>query len=486
MPHDPVYGPTKYVDKKYAALAAKYPHLHQPFFSRPDISRRNFFRLAGAGVTGSYLAGRLPAQTSVDTNQGMTTKNTAKNCIFILLTGAISAWDSFDLKVINGSTPSAFQPTTINGTTWPAGLLPKLGQQLPNMALVRSMSSHALVHTLAQTWSQIGRNPAAALGNIAPNIGSVVAIEKDSQRQPGQVFPAFVALDSPSGAGEGYFAATYAPFRVQQPSGTANAGIPDTTNKNGQTLFNTMYSRMHQLDDPLRINSPYGQPLDDYNDFYTQANSMMYNPVVNQAFGFTAADSTRYGASAFGNSCLVAKQILAANQGTRFVQISYGSWDMHVDIYGISNPKGNNMFTMAPALDNGVSALISDLQASGLLNETLIVMVGEFGRTPGPMTPALGRDHYVLQTVVFAGAGITGGKVIGATSADGTSVTDFGWAGSNGSGPRYVYPEDVEATIYDAMGIDWTTIRHDDPFHRGFEYVPLSVGNYGPINELWT
>ena len=486
MSHDPVYGPSKYADRKYAALAAKYPHLHRPFFSRPDITRRRFFQIAGAGVTGSYLAGRLPAQTSVDTNQGMVTKNTAKNCIFILLTGAISAWDSFDLKVINGSTPSAFQPTTINGTSWPAGLLPKLGQQLPNMVLVRSMSSHALVHTLAQTWSQIGRNPAAALGNIAPNIGSVVAIEKDSQRQPGQVFPAFVALDSPSGVGQGYFPATYAPLRVSEASGTTNAGIPDTTNKNGQTLFNTMYARLHQLDDPLRINSPYGQPLSDYNDFYTQANSMMYNPVVNQAFGFTASDSQRYGTSAFGNACLVAKQILGANQGTRFVQISYGSWDMHVDIYGISNPKGNNMFTMAPALDNGVSALLSDLQSSGLLNETLIVMVGEFGRTPGAITPALGRDHYVLQTVVFAGAGVTGGKVIGATSADGSTVTDFGWSGSNGSGPRYVYPEDVEATIYDAMGIDWTTIRHDDPFHRGFEYVPLSVGNYGPINELWT
>src|SRR5450631_466360 len=279
MPHDPIYGPTKYVDKKYAALAAKYPHLHQPFFSRPDISRRNFFRLAGAGVTGSYLAGRLPAQTSVDTNQGMKTKNTAKNCIFILLTGAISAWDSFDLKVINGSTPAAFQPTTINGTAWPAGLFPKLGQQLPNMALVRSMSSHALVHTLAQTWSQIGRSPAAALGNIAPSIGSVVAIEKESQRKSGQVFPGFVALNSPSGVGEGYMPATYAPFRVAEAAGTTNTGITNTTNKNGQTLFNTMYSRMHQLDDPLRVNSPYGQPLSDYSDFYTQANSMMYNPV---------------------------------------------------------------------------------------------------------------------------------------------------------------------------------------------------------------
>jgi hypothetical protein len=474
------------VDKKYEELARKFPHLHTPCFKRPDISRRNFFQIAGAGVAGSYLATRAKA-SAVEINQGMTTKNTAKNCIFILLTGAISAWDSFDLKVINGATPAAFGATTVNGTSWPAGLLPKLGQQLPNMVLVRSMQAHALVHSLAQTWTQIGRNPAAALGNIAPNIGSVVAIEKDPLRQPGQVFPAFVALNSPSGAGQGYFQATYAPFRVNEPSTTTSAGVPDTANPNGQTTFNTMYSRLHQLDDPLRINSPYGQPLDDYNDFYLNANSMMYNPAVEQAFGFAAADSERYGSSSFGNSCLAAKQILAANQGTHFIQISYGSWDMHVDIYGTQNPKGNNMFTMSPALDNGVSALLADLQSSGLLNETLVVMVGEFGRTPGALTPAAGRDHYVNQTVVFAGAGITGGKVIGATSADGSTITEFGWNGSGTSGPRNVWPEDVEATIYDAMGIDWTTIREDDPFHRGFEYVPFaSEGTYGPINELWT
>src|SRR5258708_15458652 len=123
------------------------------------------------------------------------------------------------------------------------------------------MSAWALVHSLAQTWSQIGRNPAAALGNIAPNIGSVVAIEKDPLRQPGQVFPTFVALNSPSGAGEGYFAATYAPFRVNEPTNAASSGIPDTTNPNGQTTFNTMYQRLHQYDDALRTNSPYGTPL---------------------------------------------------------------------------------------------------------------------------------------------------------------------------------------------------------------------------------
>src|SRR5205814_260314 len=161
-------------------------------------------------------------------------------------------------------TPANFTPTMINGVNWPAGLMPKLAQQLPNVAIVRSMSAWALVHSLAQTWTQIGRNPAAALGNIAPNIGSVVAIEKDPERTVSQVFPTFVALNSPGGAGPGYFPATYAPFRITEPGNTTTKGVPDTANVSGQTQFNAMYSRLHQLDDSLRLTSPYGTQLQDY------------------------------------------------------------------------------------------------------------------------------------------------------------------------------------------------------------------------------
>jgi hypothetical protein len=479
------YEPEKLNKDKAEEFARRYPHHHQTFFNRPHWTRRQFFQVAGAGITGSFLAQRAKAD-GVETSQGVVTQNKAKNCIFILLTGAISTVDTFDLKVTGGVTPTNFNPTMVNGMNWPVGLLPKLAQQLPNVVIVRSMRAWALVHSLAQTWTQIGRNPAAALGDIAPNIGSVVAIEKDPERQPGQVFPTFVALNSPSGAGPGYFPATYAPFRVNEPTTTTTAGVPDTTSPNGQTAFNTMYQRLHQYDDALRINSPYGSPLEDYNAFYETAQGMMYNPAVQQAFGFSSADSVRYGSSTFGNSCLVAKQILAANQGTRFIQISYGSWDMHQDIYGLQNPKGNNMYTMSPSLDNGVAALLADLKASGQLDETLIVMVGEFGRTPA-LSAAGGRDHYVIQSAIFAGAGIAGGRALGTTLPDGSDVVDYGWNGSGGSGPRYVRPEDVEATIYSALGIDWTTVRQDDPYHRGFEYVPFSsTGAYGPINELWS
>ena len=353
---DEIYQPHKYFEDPAEKFARKYPHHHQTFFNRPDFTRRRFFQIAGSGVAGSYLMGQSASPAATIVSQNMATKNTAKNCIFILLTGAISPRDSWDLKITSDLNPAVvaqMNPTMINNVNWPVGIFPKLGQHLGDVALVRSMSAWALVHSLAQTWAQIGRNPAAALGNIAPNIGSVVAIEKDKERKPGQVFPPFIALNSGAGVGNGYFAATYAPFRLNQPTGTnGTAGIPGTTNSNGQSVFNTMFTRLHQIDDSLRLNSPYGQPLQDYDAFYSAAKGMMYNSAVTQAFTFSAADSQRYGVSnagtSFGNACLVAKQILAADQGTRFVQITLGSWDMHQDIYGAQNPKGNNMYTLGP------------------------------------------------------------------------------------------------------------------------------------------
>jgi uncharacterized protein (DUF1501 family) len=208
----------------------------------------------------------------------------------------------------------------------------------------------------------------------------------------------------------------------------------------------------------------------------------MYDPTVQSVFTYSSADSTRYGASSFGNALIVAKQALAANQGTRFIQVTVGGWDMHVDIYGAAqNKNGNNIFSLGKQFDAGVAALIGDLQAAGMLDSTMIVALGEFGRTP-VFTAALGRDHYLNQFAFFAGGGVQGGRVIGTTDATGANILDNGW-----SQGRPVNPEDIEATIYSAMGIDWTTICYNDPFHRGFEFVPQSLGPdyYNPINELF-
>ena len=443
---------------------------------RPHLSRRQFFRLAGAGVTGSYLAGRMRAAEPI-WQADVTTINKAKNVIFILMAGAPSHTDLFDLKVVEGTTPTAtVKPEAINGVLWPAGTLPKLAGAFRSndLAVVRSVRAWAVAHNLAQTWTQIGRNPTAALGDIAPNIGTVVALEKTPERQPSHVFPTFLALNSDTAAGPGYFDSKFAPFKTSPNA----AGLPNTTNADGEARLNIKFDLLHKLDDNLRIASPYGRKLDDMDDFYRSARGLMYNPTVNNAFRFTTADSARYGTSGFGNACLVAKQVLAANEGTRFVQITVGGWDMHSNIY--TGPQ--NIFTLGKQFDDGVSALIEDLKSAGLFDQTLIVMAGEFGRTVGRLTAQAGRDHFAQQFAVFAGAGVKGGRAIGSTTADGSNTADSGW-----SRQRDVKPEDIEATIYSALGINWTTIRYDDPFGRGFEYTPFAKEDlYGPIHELWS
>ena len=123
-----------------------------------------------------------------------------------------------------------------------------------------------------------------------------MAIEKDKERQPGQVFPTFLALNSGGGVGSGYLPATYAPFKVNAAAG----GIANTTNPDGQAAFTNRLTLLHSLDDSLRIDSPNGTPMEDYNDFYNAAQGLMYNPVVNGAFGFTTAESAQYGSTALG------------------------------------------------------------------------------------------------------------------------------------------------------------------------------------------
>ena len=195
-------------------------------FRRPHWTRRNFFQVLGAGVAGSFLAQEAKAEAC--SSQSVTTVNKAENVIFILLSGAPSHVDTFDFKMTNGVTPATAAPATINGVLWPTGILPKLGNMTGDFAILRSVRSHALVHTLAQTWAQIGRNPAGALGDIAPNIGSVVALEKAVERKPSHILPTFMALNSNGAIGPGYLDSQFAPFKANAGNGAVNANaVPE-------------------------------------------------------------------------------------------------------------------------------------------------------------------------------------------------------------------------------------------------------------------
>jgi hypothetical protein len=458
---------------QFQKFVSKHPHVHAFPATRPHVTRRRFFELLGTGVTGAVLAGPAFSQnTGVVARGNPTLLNKAKNVIFVLLNGAPSHVDTFDLKFQDGVTPAAFAPETINGVVWPKGLMPKLADNLPDMAIIRSVRSWALQHTLGQAWLQIGRSPAAALGDIAPNIGSIVAVEKQGERRATDTFPTFLGLNANDMIGSGYLNAAFGPVKFVP----AAAGFPDTRNADGETRFEQKWSLLQTLDARPRTATTYGSDLADYDSFYKAGKGMMFNAKVDQAFRYTTEESQRYGNSGFGNACLTAVKVLSANEGTRYVQINLGGWDHHADIYG-----AGTLPRMAGMLDSGLSPMLSDLKASGLLNETLVVVMGEFGRTVGPLTGQGGRDHFLQQFAMFAGAGIKGGRAIGSTDERGSATVETGW-----SRDRDVRIEDIEATIYSALNINYTNIRYDDPFQRGFEYVPYADQDlYGPIPELW-
>jgi len=174
-----------------------------------------------------------------------------------------------------------------------------------------------------------------------------------------------------------------------------------------------------------------------YDEFAQKATDMILSPDAQNAFALekeSEALRDTYGRSEFGQSCLLARRLVES--GVRFVTVNYGGWDHHAKIFESLDKK-------LPEFDRGLSALINDLHQRGTLKETLVVVMGEFGRTPKVNKDA-GRDHWgQAASMLFAGAGVQGGHVLGATDKNGAFVTD-----------RPVRPADVCWTVYDALGID--------------------------------
>ncbi len=469
--------------ERFEKLLQKYPHEHHSFFARPHATRRQFFRNALSGVGGFYLADAF-APSEARAQGSVSLKGTAKNCIFLFLKGAPSHVDTFDFKHLPGVTPDDFAPEAFNGVTISMRLLGNTSRVMDKIAIVRSGLAWARAHPLAQTWMQIGRNPTSAAGRIAPHIGSVVAIEKEPERRPDQRFPTFLALNSRGAPGAGYFPVEYGPFRTV-PTGV---GLADTNHRAGQQRFENRWELLQQMDGDLRgPESPFGKQAVGMGALYENARQLMFNPMVTQAFSYTEEESARYGNTGFGNAVLTARKVIEADQGTRFIQVTSYGWDHHGAIYGGAPGQQRSIYIQMDEFDPAFAALIEDLDASGKLDETLIVVCGEFGRTPGDLSSGRqGRDHYLQMFYVFAGGGVKGGTVIGVTNdiggrGPGSFTIDPGW-----SMLRDIRPEDVEATIYSALGIDWTTVRHDDPLGRGFYYVPVSEEEaYTPVHELW-
>src|SRR5215212_3947436 len=457
------------------------PHGNSPLLGE-GFTRRNFLRVAGTGLVASYFADVLDPRllSAAEVAPNVALRNSARNCIFVFLNGASSNVDLWDLKE-GAWTPTDFAPTTVGGIRWPQGLLPKTGAHLDKIAIARCGLSWAAVHQLGQSWAQIARNPGGATGAIAPHIGAVVSLEAQAARTTADVLPGFIALNSGTIPSSGYLPAKYAPFGVE----TASTGLATLSHPDGASRFTTRWNLLHQLD-ANRATGALAKPSLDMNDFYDQSKTLMDAPGINELFSFNDAESVRYGGSDFGESLIVARNLVNARRGVRFVQATLGGWDHHSDIY--DKAANSSIYAESAQFDPAFGALMTDLSTmpgsqggKTLLDETLVVIVSEFGRTTGALNGQGGRDHYLRMSYVFAGGGVHGGRAIGKTDSVGDKVVEYGW-----SAERDARPEDVTCTIYSALGIDYTTVRNDDPLGRGFEYVPFAKdGVYKPVDELW-
>lgn len=437
------------------------------FWRQPHFSRRMFFQTAGA--LGGYVL--LPSGPLERVTQAAAAvpKATAKNCILIMLRGAPSHCDTFDLKV-GPWTPNSLQPTRYGEILFPRGLMPRLAERLSDLNLVRSVRSWALVHGLADQWIELARDPTTEASRVAPHIGSVVSHELGS---PDSLLPAFVHLGG-TGPGAGLLAAKNEPLVLN--NGAGQGGNPIALSPKG--MPKERFARREKLmlglerADPLSA-AAYGDVRSDISFFAEKARSLIFNEQAERLFIPQPEDRSRYGANAFGDACVVARNLLLSKMGTRFVEISNGGWDMHSEIY-------RALPGACSRLDLAVSALLDDLQRTGLLEETLVVMMGEFGRTVGALNEGRGRDHHPQQTAVFAGAKLPGRRVIGQTDEVANATVEPGWARS-----RDVRAEDIAATIYSALGINWTSVLRDSSGKR-FDYIPRAEQDYyGPIHELW-
>lgn len=212
---------------------------------------------------------------------------------------------------------------------------------------------------------------------------------------------------------------------------------------------------------------------------------MMLADGIGKVLKLNEEERKAYGSSGLGDACILARNLVSAEAGTRHILIAHDGWDFHANIFDKSKP--SNHYTVCRELDSALSQLLTDLaltkaaDGSRLLDKTLIVCMGEFGRTVGDLTVNKGRDHNrFASTTLFAGGGVKGARIIGATDETGGKVADPGW-----SRKRSIYTEDVVATIYSALGIDWTKKITDTPSGRAFEYLePVSGTTFVQFAEI--
>ena len=436
------------------------------------LTRRHF--LFGAlGAAGSVLASRpAEAQSAVVVRP----KNTAKACIFINLNGAPSQLDTFDPK------DGPWNPRDVNLQQYPGGILlsrqyfPLLSGMTGDLCILRSVSSWEAAHSRGQFYIQTGHTLSPAFAQSMPHIGAVIGYEKKAS---GPLPPFFSFEPAGDEQRQGFLPGATTPFTFSPNANGLNNLQHNFWGNQSQSFFERSYSLLESLDEPLR-SRPVNNEMASYAAVMGQARQLIYNDTVDRTFKFSQADEDRYGRTGVGRGLLVARNLVRAKLGAVFISVTHGSWDTHAQQF---NRQSNmNIYKLTNDLDRSLGNLIMDLKASGDLSSTLIVVIGEFGRTPGPLNSRDGRDHYRnVMSAMMIGGGVRGGRAIGTTDATGSFIVDPGWRRG-----RPIYVEDITATIYSALGIDWT--KSLDNALEGRRYIYLlgaAEDVYGPVEEVF-
>jgi hypothetical protein len=403
-------------------------------------------------------------------------RGTARYCIIVEAAGAISHTDTFDFKEGQG-TPKDLEVRQVRNDLYLSHrLFPELGGLMDRLSVVRSFKSHEVVHFRGEYYTRAGRplNPAQA--SEIPPVGSVIAYELESQRRPTDTFPTFVTFNLGSVAlSSGFLHPRFSGFDIN-----AQAGVGSVAAKgDGLRLLEGRFRLLSQLDQVMAAGRKgRDRSFTTFRSFQEDAYAILGDSRWPGIFDNTAEEKQRYGENRVGLGCLLARNLVKADAGTRFIHIKHSGWDHHEDIF--DHAAKSNHYWLCNELDRALANLISDLEGTpsprdaskNLLDETLVVVPTEFGRIPGALNMVQGRHHYNETYMgLFAGGGVKGGRIIGQTDAAGENVVETGW-----DYKRQPKTENIYATVYSCLGIDWRKEILNTPSKRAYRYVdPLGA-----------
>lgn len=356
-------------------------------------------------------------------------KDNRKSAILLWLGGGPSTIDLWDLKP-GAPTSGPFKPISTSGGFEICEHLPQLASQMHHVSLVRSMSTREADHTRAQYYLLTGYVPDQSIQH--PSYGAVVSKELSATRANLEI-PPFVAIGGGS-VGPGFLGIAYAPFIVN-----SNGNIDNLPSAPADGRFPQRIKMLQSIENNFTAKHPQSA-AEDHAQVLQKTLALMTSE-QRRAFRINEEPEsvrTRYGNTDFGRGCLMARRLVEA--GVPFIEVNYSGWDNHANIF--TTLKDERL----PTLDQAMSALVDDLHQRGRLKDTVVLCMGEFGRTPR-INGNAGRDHYARAwSAVVGGGGLAGGIAIGETSADGSRVESEPYSS-----------EDLMATVCQTLGISLQT-----------------------------